>query len=79
MSFPARCTPTLSEMMGALTRNYALHVSATFEASPGNFVMIVENPNTKKAVVLHTREGRTCLVFAGINLKNYERDNQPGK
>ena len=77
VSFPAICTPTLTEMMSALIEDYAVHVSTTFESSSGYFVMIVENPDTKKAAVLHIREGRTCLVFAGLNLKNYERDNQP--
>ena len=77
MSFPATCTPTLTEMMSALIEDHAVHVSTTFESSSGYFVMIVENSNTKKAAVLHIREGRTCLVFGGLNLKNYERDNQP--
>lgn len=77
VSFPAICTPTLTEMMSKLIKDYAVHVSATFDAKPGNFVMIVENPNTKKAAVLHIGRGRTCLVFAGLNLKSYERDTQP--
>ena len=77
VSFPAICTPTLTEMMSELIKDYAVHVSATFDAKDGNFVMIVENPNTKKAAVLHIRGGRTCLVFSGLNLKNYERDSQP--
>ena len=75
--FPAICTPTLTEMMSALIEDYAVHVSTTFDSSSGYFVMIVENPNTKKAAVLHIREGRTCLVFAGLNQKNYEHNNQP--
>ena len=78
VSFPATCTPTLTEMMSALIEDHAVHVSTTFESKSGYFVMIVENPNTKKAAVLHIRAGRTCLVFSGLNLKNYERDNQPG-
>ena len=77
MPFSAICTPTLTEMMSALIEDYAVHVSVTFEESPINFVMMVENPNTKQAAVLHIREGRTCLVFTGLNLKRYERDNQP--
>ena len=77
VSFPAICTPTLTEMMSALIKDYAVHVSATFVAKAGNFVMIVENPNSKGAAVIHFRKGRACLVFAGENLKNYERDNQP--
>ena len=78
VSFPATCTPTLTEMMSALIEDHAVHVSTTFESSAGYFVMIVENPNTKKAAVLHIRGGRTCLVFSGLNLKNYERNSQPG-
>ena len=77
VSFPATCTPTLTEMMSALIEDHAVHVSTTFESKSGYFVMIVENPNTKKAAVLHIRGGRTCLVFAGLNLKSYERDSQP--
>ena len=77
VSFPAICTPTLTEMMSELIKDYAVHVSATFDAKAGNFVIIVENPNTKGAGVIHIRKGRACLVFAGENLKNYERDNQP--
>ena len=77
VSFPAICTPTLTEMMSALIKDYAVHVSATFDAKGGNFVMIVENPNTKGGGVIHIRKGRACLVFAGENLKNYERGNQP--
>ena len=79
MPFSAICTPTLTEMMSALIEDYAVHVSVTFEESPINFVMMVENPNTKQAAVLHIREGRTCLVFTGLNLKRYGRDNQPRK
>ena len=79
VSFPATCTLTLTEMMSALIEDHDIHVSTTFESKSGYFVMIVENPNTKKAAVLHIRGGRTCLVFAGLNLKNYERDTQtPG-
>ena len=77
VSFPAICTPTLTEMMSALIKDYGVHVSATFDAKAGSFVMIVENPNSKGAAVIHIRKGRACLVFAGENLKNYERDNQP--
>ena len=47
MPFSAICTPTLTEMMSALIEDYAVHVSVTFEESPINFVMMVENPNTK--------------------------------
>ena len=77
VSYPAICTPTLTEMMRELIKDYAVHVSATFDSGSGHFFMIVENPNTKKAAVLHIGRGRTCLVFAGLNLKSYERDTQP--
>jgi hypothetical protein len=71
--YPSLCTPTMTEMMGALTEDYAVHVSMIFEETPITGIVVVHNPNTKTAAVLHIREDRTCLVFSGLNLQMFER------
>ena len=71
--FPSVCTPGMTEMMGALTTDYAVHISMTFEETPITGVVIVHNPNTQTAAVLHISEARTCLVFSGLNLQMFER------
>ena len=60
-------------MMVALTEDYAVHVSMVFEETPVTGIVVVHNPNTKTAAVLHIREGRTCLVFSGLNLQLFDR------
>ena len=71
--YPSICTPGMTEMMSALTTDYAVHISMTFEESPTTGIVVLHNPNTKTAAVLHVREGRTCIVFSGQNLKMFER------
>ena len=71
--FPVICTPTMTEMMGALTKDYAVHISMTFEETPITGIVILENPDTKTAAVMHIRAERTCLVFSGLNLKKFDR------
>ena len=71
--FPVICTPTMTEMMGALTEDYAVHISMIFEETPENGIVVVINPDTKTAAVLHLRADRTCLVFSGLNLQLFER------
>ena len=71
--FPAVCTPGMTEMMGALTTDYAVHISMTFEETPITGVVIVHNPNTQTAAVLHISEARTCLVFSGLNAQTFVR------
>jgi len=71
--FPSVCTPGMTEMMGALTTDYAVHISMTFEETPITGVVIVHNPETRTAAVLHISEARTCLVFSGLNLQMFER------
>jgi hypothetical protein len=71
--FPSLCTPTMTEMMGALTEDYAVHISMTFEETPITGIVVVHNPDTKTAAVLHIREDRTCLVFSGLNLQVFDR------
>ena len=67
--FPSICTPTLTEMMTALTIDYAVHVSASFDESPYSHIMVVINPETYVAGVLHITRERSCLIFSGQNLK----------
>ena len=71
--FPSVCTPGMKEMMGALTTDYAVHISMTFEETPITGIVIVHNPNTQTAAVLHISEARTCLVFSGLNLQMFDR------
>ena len=71
--FPSVCTPSMTEMMGALTVDYAVHISMTFEETPITGIVVVHNPNTRTAAVLHISEARTCLVFSGLNLQMFER------
>ena len=71
--FPVICTPTMTEMMVALVQDYAVNISMTFEETPITGIVILENPNTKTAAVLHLRKDRTCLVFSGLNLQKFDR------
>ena len=71
--YPSICTPGMTEMMSALTEDYAVHISMTFEESPITGIVVVHNPNTRAAAVLHVSEVRTCLVFSGQNLNMFER------
>ncbi len=71
--FPVVCTPGMTSMMGALTTDYAVHISMTFEETPITGVVVVHNPNTETAAVLHISEARTCLVFSGLNAQTFVR------
>jgi len=71
--FPVICTPAMTEMMGALTTDYAVHISMTFEETPITGIVVVHNPNTQTAAVLHISEARTCLVFSGLNAQTFVR------
>ena len=73
--YPSICTPTLESLIGALTEDYAVHVSITFEESPSSYVMIVENPDTNSMAIVHidTENERACLVFSGIKVLRYVR------
>ena len=71
--YPSICTPSMAEMIAALTEDYAVHISMTFEETPITGVVVVHNPNTGTAAILHLREERTCLVFSGMHLQMFER------
>ena len=73
MPFPVICTPTVGEMMEALTKDYAVHISMTFEETPESGIFVVQNPNTQTAAVLHMNKERTCLVFSGLNMQLFVR------
>ena len=73
MPFPVVCTPGMTSMMGALTTDYAVHISMTFEETPITGVVVVYNPNTQTAAVLHISEARTGLVFSGLNAQTFVR------
>ena len=73
MPFPVICTPTMTEMMAALTKDYAVHISMTFEETAENGVVIVQNPNTTAAAVLHITPERVCLIFSGMQMKEFVR------
>jgi len=73
MPFPVVCTPGVTSMMGALTTDYAVHISMTFEETPITGVVILHNPDTNTAAVLHISEARTCLVFSGLNAQTFVR------
>ena len=71
--YPSICTPGMTEMMSALTKDYAVHISMTFEETPITGIVIVHNPDTQTAAVLHISEAMTCLVFSGLNLQMFDR------
>jgi len=71
--FPVVCTPGMTSMMGALTTDYAVHISMTFEETPITGIVVVHNPNTQTAAILHISEARTCLVFSGLNAQTFVR------
>ena len=67
------CTPTMTSMIQALTEDYAVHISMTFMESDETGIVVVENPDTGTAAILHTMQGRTCLIFSGRDLKYFVR------
>tara|TARA_Y100000310_G_scaffold147242_1_gene146504 strand:- start:559 stop:918 length:360 start_codon:yes stop_codon:yes gene_type:complete len=71
--FPVVCTPGMTSMMSALTTDYAVHIAMTFEETPITGVVVLYNPNTETAAVLHVSEAMTCLVFSGLNAQAFER------
>ena len=72
-TYPVLCTPTLSSLLGALTTDYAVHVSATFIENPESYIMIVENPDTETAAIIRITEHSSCLIFSGVDLQHFTR------
>mgnify|MGYP003146317637 FL=1 len=71
--FPVICTPGMTSMMSSLTTDYAVNISMTFEETPITGIVVLHNPNTQTAAVLHVSEARTCLVFSGLNAQIFQR------
>ena len=71
--FPVVCTPGMTSMMSSLTTDYAVNISMTFEETPITGIVVLHNPNTQTAAVLHISEARTCLVFSGLNAQTFVR------
>ena len=67
------CTPSLTSMIMALTEDFAVHISLTFEEEENSYVMVVENPNTGTAAILHSTRERTCLIYSGKKLRHFVR------
>ena len=73
LPFPVVCTPGMTSMMGALTTDYAVHISMTFEETPITGIVVLQNPDTLTAAVLYISAERTCLIFSGLNLQVFDR------
>ena len=71
--YPVLCTPMLSSLMGALTIDYAVHVSSTFQENPEAYIMIVENPDTETAAIIRITRNSACLIFSGVDLQHFSR------
>lgn len=67
------CVPSFPDMMGALTKDFAVHISATFQVNDTLQIVILENPNTGIGGVLAVTDDNTCIVFSGRFLQKFER------
>jgi len=67
------CTPALSSLMLALTRDYSVHVASSFQENPEAFIMIVENPDTETAAIIRITAQSACLIFSGTDLQHFSR------
>ena len=71
---PAHVDPQhFTTVVGALTRDYAVHVSITFSASPEQKIAILENPETGLAGVLMITPHSTCIAFSGRDAAHFDR------
>ena len=80
--FPAMCLPATAEphhfsaLMIALIRDYGVHISMSFSASPdpnGRRVIVIENPDSGLAGVLMITEEQSCIAFSGEDRKVFVR------
>lgn len=60
-------------VVGALTNDYAVHVSMTFTANAVRKVAIVENPDTTLAGILLITPHGTCVAFSGRDAQHFDR------
>ena len=74
MCLPASVDPNhFTTVIGALTEDFAVHVSMTFSASATQKVAIVENPDTNLAGVLMITPNGTCVAFSGRDVQHFDR------
>ena len=73
VTLKAICTPTLTPLLTALTEDFAVHVSTTYEETGEIYLMIIENPNTESAGIIRITEEKTCLISSGVGLQHFER------
>ena len=80
--FPAMCLPATAEkhhfaaLMTALIRDYGVHISLSFSASPdpnGRRVIVIENPDSGLAGVLMITEEMSCIAFSGEDMASFIR------
>ena len=87
--FPAMCLPaTVAEnhfavLMGALIKDYGVHISMTFSATPDQSkrIAIIENPHSGLVGVLMVSNDQTCIAFSGEDRQVFVRplDHPIGK
>ena len=73
IQFPAVCLPAtvaknhFAVLMDALIKDYGVHISMTFSATPdqSKWVAIIENPHSGLVGVLMTSNDQTCIAFSG--------------
>ena len=73
MPLQMMCTPSFSDMISSLTKDFAVHISSTFQVNETLKIFMIKNPNTKVAGILAVTENNTCVVFSGKFLQNFER------
>ena len=89
IQFPAVCLPaTVAEnhfavLVGALIKDYGVHVSMTFSATPDQSkrIAIIENPHSGLVGVLMVSNDQTCIAFSGEDRQVFVRppDHPIGK
>ena len=89
IQFPAVCLPATVEknhfavLMDALIKDYGVHISMTFSATPdqSKWVAIIENPHSGLVGVLMVSNDQTCIAFSGEDRQVFVRppDHPIGK
>ena len=69
----AICTPALTPLLTALTEDFAVHVSLTYEETGEIYLMVIENPNTESAGIIRITEEKSCLISSGVGLQHFDR------
>jgi len=89
IQFPAVCLPaTVAEnhfavLVGALIKDYGVHIYMTFSATPDQSkrIAIIENPHSGLVGVLMVSNDQTCIAFSGEDRQVFVRppDHPIGK